>query len=339
MPFLIMAQIGGRAFYQFLEMSPTPFLTALGGSNVSVADSLFSIAYWNPSLIGTPGFLNLSFMNYYADIKYGYVSYAFHLPKFVGKGEMGIKFLNYGQFTLADQFGNRLGTYTGNNIELNGSVARQFGSIQYGMQLKLIYSQIESYYSYGIGVSLGGSWQSKNGNTTIGFTLNNIGYVMKTYVKTNASRNLPFQIQAGITQKVPHTPFRVTMTWHHLNAPILFNPDDDKPVLTYDFTGKPLNERNTLTENLFRHLILGLEIIPFKDLHFRVGYNHQRRQELKPPDQVFGTTGFAFGGSLRIKTIRLEYTYANFHVVGGIHQFGIITNLHQYIKKGKNETL
>jgi hypothetical protein len=316
-------------------MAPTPFLNALGGSNVSVSDSLFRVSYWNPALVAKPNLLTVSFVNYYADIKYGYVGYSFVFPKSVGRGETGIKYLNYGQFILADQFGNRLGTFSGNEVELYGNVARRFGPFGYGMQLKLIYSQIESYSSYGIGVSMGGSWQSANGNTSIGVTLNNLGYVVKTYVANHYSRSLPFQIQAGITQKVPHTPFRVSMTWHHLNIPRLFHPEDDRSVLFYDFSGRPLNERNPLTENIFRHLILGLEIIPFPDLQFRIGYNHQRRQELKAPEQVFGTTGFAFGGSIRVKTMRLEYTYANFHVVGGVHHFGLITDISQYRKTAK----
>ena len=47
-------------------------------------------------------------------------------------------------------------------------------------------------------------------------------------------------------------------------------------------------------ENLMRHAIVGVELIPHKNFYLSAGYNYQRRRELQIESKV-STVGFIMG--------------------------------------------
>jgi hypothetical protein len=75
------AQVGGETTYQFLELTSSARVAALGGTQIAIADTTdLNLSFFNPALLHKE--MNHSFLvnyvNYFADINYGYASYARH---------------------------------------------------------------------------------------------------------------------------------------------------------------------------------------------------------------------------------------------------------------------
>ena len=73
------AQIGGESTYQFLELTNSARMAALGGNQVALYDtSDLNLPYHNPAALQSSmeNILLVNYVNYLADINYGYVSFA-----------------------------------------------------------------------------------------------------------------------------------------------------------------------------------------------------------------------------------------------------------------------
>jgi len=72
------------------------------------------------------------------------------------------------------------------------------------------------------------------------------------------------------------------------------------------FTGQTISKSplDNFAEKAMRHVILGGEFIPAKFLSLRIGYNYQRRQEMKI-DTRPGTVGFFIW--IWIKCFKIQY--------------------------------
>jgi hypothetical protein len=87
-----------------------------------------------------------------------------------------------------------------------------------------------------------------------------------------------------------------------------------------------------ISDQIMRHLVFGVEFTPFRNFYFRLGYNYQRRQELKIMPRP-GTAGISWGLGLTIKRIHFSYSRATYHLAGGSDHFGIATNLSSFKRK------
>ena len=92
-------QMGGAGTYQFLYLTNSPRVAALGGNNLTLNESDPALAYQNPALLNDSmnKHLALNYVNYFTDINYGYVGYAMNFPKY-GNVSVGIHHINYGKF-------------------------------------------------------------------------------------------------------------------------------------------------------------------------------------------------------------------------------------------------
>ena len=86
-----------------------------------------------------------------------------------------------------------------------------------------------------------------------GLVIKNAGYQVTSYAG-EPHQKLPFEIQAGISQRLAHAPFRFSLTLSHL----------EKFDLTYQYQ-QPVTSEETetqtseFTENLMRHVVIGTE--------------------------------------------------------------------------------
>jgi hypothetical protein len=99
-------------------------------------------------------------------------------------------------------------------------------------------------------------------------------------------------------------------------------------------TGELVTERkfDEITDQVMRHLIVGVEIFPSKNFHIRAGYNYQRRQELKV-SSLGGAAGFSLGFGLKISKFRLDYGRAIYHQAGASNHFSFATNLSEFNRR------
>jgi len=326
------AQIGGQHVYDFLRLTPSARIASLGNVNISTYDRDVNLAWANPALANDSMHKNLSFtaVNYLADIFFGYVGYAHHLNK-VGNFHAGLQYVNYGKQTQTDDLGTTIGNIQSNELALGFGLSRDFDKFHFGTNAKFLYSNLAGYSSVGMLLDFGGAWHHPEKNVTIAATLKNVGLQFNSYTKNGSRESIPFEIQAGVSHKLKYLPLRISATLIHLESPKMIYKDPNKKQ-EFDLAGNPIKEKNTTVDNLFRHLVIGAEFIFTKNFHVRLGYNHQRRQELKATGTNFRLTGFSFGVGLRIYKFYLDYGFGNYFVQNHVHQFTIATDLSKFTK-------
>lgn len=322
-------QIGGRSVFDYLRLVPSARIAALGGTNLTTMDRDPNFAWYNPALLNDTmhNMLTTNYVGYLSDINYGYVSYARTLSG-IGFMHTGLHYVNYGNFQETDEYGNTYGRFTAHDMVWVNGIARDFGNFRFGSNLKLLYSNIQQFNSFGLALDFGGSWQLPEKNLNAGLVLRNMGSQIIKYQKNAPSSPLPFEIQAGISHRLKYLPLRFSVTLIQLQKFRLIQQDPNKKP-EFDLAGNPIPEKKRTFDNILRHFVFGGEFLFSKNFHLRVGYNHLRHQELKSAGKNFSMAGWSFGVGMRIKRFYLDYAYANYHAVGGTHSLGIST----YLKK------
>ncbi len=174
-----------------------------------------------------------------------------------------------------------------------------------GVNLKPVLSHLERYFSAGICADIGVTWHNERLLLDAGLVIRNAGFQLKSYTG-HGGEPLPFEIIAGATKRLAHAPFSFSLTVRHL----------EKPDLTYDYDpGDEIPEGGT-GENILKHMILGVEILPADAFWIGAGLNYQRRAEMRT-EQRTGAAGFSAGFGIRTKAFDLSYGYEAFHLPVG----------------------
>src|SRR5680860_193982 len=116
------AQIGGESTYQFLELTNSARIAALGGNQIALSDSTdLNLPYHNPALLhkAMDNRILVNYVNYLTDINYGYASYAKSYEG-IGNFALGMHYINYGKFREATELGELTGiNFTAAEYALN----------------------------------------------------------------------------------------------------------------------------------------------------------------------------------------------------------------------------
>lgn len=324
----VFAQNGGNGTYQFLKLSPSARITALGGNLISVKDDDLNNAFQNPALLNSSmdGFATFSFVNYFSDVKYGYAAFARDYGR-IGTFSFGLQFIQYGDFEETNNEGELTGRiFDGGEYNLNIGYAYpidEFFSV--GTNVKGIISNLETYNSFAVAGDVGITFYNEATTFTAALVAKNIGYQVKTF--TNGNReDLPFEIQFGISQKLANAPFRYSIIAHDLQKFDLTFEDPNDPNQQIDLaTGQPIVKKIGVVEKAARHLIFGAELLLSQNFNLRVGYDYQRQKELSV--QGVGGGGFSFGVGLKVKKISFSYGNASYSAAGASNHFSISANL------------
>lgn len=334
---ILLAQVSGRGTYQFLNLPTSARTTALGGKTAALDESDLSVVFQNPALLDSNmhNNLTLSYVGYYAGVKYGSFSYA-RQYKNLGTFAIGGQRIGYGDFTRADETGTTQGTFTASEMAFVFSYARVIDTcFSVGINFKPIYSHLEKYTSWGIAADIAGSYHSKNGLFSAGIVFRNIGSMVKAY--TSETREpLPFEIVAGISKKLAHAPFRFLITFQQIQNPDLYYETDtftEESTLDDTQDSSP-SLASRIGKEFMSHLIIGAEFVPVRNFYLRVGYNYQRRNELKIQEKV-STVGFSWGIGIKISKFQINYSRATLHLAGSTNHFAITTDLDNFFSKKK----
>jgi len=330
------AQIGGNGTYKFLGYSNSARIASMGGSFLAINDNDITLTQANPSLI-TPAMNNnlaLSYVNSTGGINYGFVMYSHTFGK-VGSFVGSLQYLNYGNFTGADASGNLTGDFSASEYALNIGWGRQLSPLfSIGANGKLIYSQLDTYRSFGIAVDVAGTYTSKDQTFTASLIGRNIGTQIVPYV-AGQYEPLPFELQIGLSQKLKHIPLRFSELLTNLQRWDLTYLDPSDPANVPDpITGevKQKSGIGKFADGVMRHIVLGAEVTIAKAFSIRIGYNYQRRQELKLTSKA-GLTGFSIGAGLRVKMFNLSYTRASYTAGMPRNYITVTVNLQEFAKK------
>ncbi|HUX97416.1 MAG TPA: type IX secretion system protein PorQ [Bacteroidales bacterium] len=323
------SQTGGDNVYEFLNLTHSAYVSSVGGTNVSVYNNDLNLAWHNPGLLNSSmdKSIMLNYVNYFAGINYGMAMYS---RSFGGIGNFGtgITYLNYGSFTEADESGNITGSFTASEYAFSIIYSRAIDTLfNIGANLKPILSHLEKYTSIGMALDLGASYHSRNNLFSAGITLRNIGLQLTSYAGED-KLPLPFEIQAGVSQRLAHAPFRFSLTLRHLEK-----FDLTHQYITPATTAETTRKNSDFGENLLRHMIFGIELIPHKNFFISGGYNYQRRSELKVESKV-STVGLSWGFGLKTSIIDVEFGRATYHLAGTSNHISLIFRPDMIYKRG-----
>lgn len=334
--FIGRAQLGGSTTYDFLNLTSSARVSALGGIQVGIIDSAeLSLSYYNPATLlpSMHNDISINYIDYISDIKVGYAAFARDYKK-IGTFAGGIQYINYGniQEALVD------GTLTGNKFKvselaLNIIYSRNvWQNYNVGVNVKPIFSSFGTYNSIGIAADLGLSYVDFSGNFSYGIVAKNIGTQITTYRTVNGIREpLPFDLLAGFSQRLAHAPFRFNVTLHDLTNWNLTDKAtwdvDNKDENDYAFIG----QSDTGIKQFMRHVILGVEFIPTKNFTVGFGYNFQRRYQLAHTYNM-STIGLSGGFTVNVSKFRVSYAISSYHLSGTSNTFSVTTNLSEFIR-------
>jgi hypothetical protein len=325
------AQTGGDNVYEFLNLTQSGHVSALGGSNVSLQSADLNMAYHNPALLssGMNKSIALNYVNYFAGINYGMAMYSESFPG-IGNFAAGLTYLNYGTFTETDISGIITGSFRASEYAFSMVYCREIDtSFSIGINFKPILSYLERYTSFGFAFDIGANWHNRNNLFSAGIVIRNAGYQITTYAG-ESHQKLPFEIQAGISQRLAYAPFRLSLTVRHL----------EKYDLTYEYqtSNTPAageSEKSEFFENIMRHVIVGAELIPHKNFYFCGGYNYQRRKELQVDSKV-STVGLSWGFGINTSLLNIEFGRATYHLAGSSTHLSVILKTDNIYKKIHN---
>jgi hypothetical protein len=321
-------QTGGDNVYEFLNLTLSGHIAAMGGSNVSLQSNELNMAYHNPALLsqGMNKSLALNYVNYFAGINYGMAMYTESFPG-IGNFAAGLTYLNYGTFTETDITGVITGTFKASEYAFSMIYSREIdSSFSIGVNFKPVLSYLERYSSFGFAFDIGASWHNRNNRFSAGIAIKNAGYQVTTYAG-EPHQNLPFEIQAGMSQKLAYAPFRLSLTLRHLEK-----YDLTHVYISDNSSGSSEPEKSEFFENMMRHVILGAELIPHKNFYFCGGYNYQRRKELQVDSKV-STVGFSWGFGINTSLLNIEFGRATYHLAGSSTHLSVIFKTDNIYKK------
>ena len=337
-PFVALTQgyVGSNAF-AFVNTNYSASSTGLGGNLVAVQDNDLSMSAENPALLNlkSVGMIQINQSILPNGISIGMLNYAFNTKH--GVFSPTIKYINYGNFEEYDETGNRLGTFTASDYSIGMGYGKTISKlIGIGTSVNFLGSNLETYSAYAMTLGFGAFIKHPNDLVSAAFSVKNIGFVFKDYT-TSSKSILPIDVQAGVSGKLKHAPFRFSVLGHHLNKwNIVYQDPNLKP--SYDaLTGDTIPVKTaSFISKLAHHLTFQIELLASKNLHFRLGFDYHRRQQLKLIDRP-GLAGFSSGIAVNFKKFKLDYGFMYYSKAGQNHSIGLSTNLGDWKKKSKIE--
>lgn len=293
---------GDRPTYQFLQTDVSARAAAMGGSFISMSGDPTGVFY-NPASIATATapVAAFGYTSHLLDINAGFAAYTTEM-KDIGVIGIGVNYVDYGSFDETDVLANKLGTFSAGDLALSLSAANTLDeNLYYGVTGKFIYSSIAEAASSALAADAGLLYLIPGEDPiSLGLSVSNLGVQLDSYA--GKKEPLPLDIRLGGTIKPQHLPLQLSLNFHKLNE----------------------EQRSFLDK--FTLFTVGGEFTLSKALRFRFGYNNERRKELKVGSSA-GMTGFSFGGGLVLKTMRLDYSYTAYGVIGTISRISVALDM------------
>ena len=327
------AQIGGTTTYAFLGLSPSARVTALGGTNVTLFDADPTVQLANPAALNPQMDRHVAFSSaiYPGDVNFGNASYVqnFKLPGTFG---FGIQYIAYGSIDQTDEAANITGKFNAGEMNAYAGYGYQFGKIfSAGANLKFIYSQLGTWNSEGMAADLAAMVNDTAHNITAAIVAKNLGGQFKPYNK-GVYAPIPFDLQAGLSFGFKHVPFKFHFTFHDLYRwNIRYNnpADNTQSQLFVDSSQKP---KTYIVDNLFSHIIIGVEFNIKKVVRLEVAYNNERQQEMALTTKR-SIPGISFGLGIHIRQFDFSYAFQPMPQGTTLNYFTLSVNTAGFVKR------
>jgi hypothetical protein len=288
--------------YNFLRNDVSPRAAALAGSFVSITNDPNSIFY-NPAALSTleAPMGSIGFFKHLLDINAGYVSYSEEFED-LGSFGAGILYTNYGTFEERDDLGNDLNrTFGASDFAVAVGYSNLLEeNLHYGATVKFIYSTIAGYSSTGLAADFGLLYTVPESKVTLGLSIRNAGSQLSSYMSTSENLPLDFAVGASIVPR---------------GLPLLLNVNFHK-----------LNEDQENIGDRFRAFSVGGEFTLSRVLQARVGYDNEKRKDLKIGTSS-GLAGFSGGVGITVSNYTVDYSLSSLGKIGELHRISVGTSL------------
>lgn len=308
--------------YNFLNVTPSSHVYALGGHNVSLVDDDINLVEQNPSLLG-PEFdhqIGLSYMKYIGSTNFMGARYGQGLNDHSAIGG-AIQYYGYGSMTETDAQGAVLGKFNARDIAFSVTYSHDISAKwRGGITLKYITSKYDEYSAGAIGVDLGVNYYDPSTEFSAGLVIKNLGGQVKKF--SNRSDKMPWDVQIGFTKMLKAFPLRFGLTVYglrHWHLPY-YEPADKNNVTS------ELVERDKFGTNLLRHLVFSAEVLPMQNLYIALGYNYRTRSDMSTYKRSI-LSGFSIGAGVRVKAFTVGAALAQPHSGATTFMFNLNTSI------------
>lgn len=323
----------GRSSFTFLDMANSARIGAMGAEFLSARDADITLSLANPSLITDEihNHIAFNYVNYFNGTNYGFASYS-RTFKNVGSFALHAQFGNYGKIYVTDAVGNEYGTASANDVALIIGWGRELDShFSIGANFKMIYSQIESYHAFGMGVDVSATYANTSRLFAVSLLLRNMGGALKSYSGDGYTR-MPFEVAVALSQRIPHTPLRIFLEFPNLQK---WRLNYEDPYAEQDLITGEVKKRTGAADffdNLARHIVVGLELIPYRGFYIRASYNYMRSRDMMMPSKA-GVVGFSWGVGFRISKFNFSYSRSRYHKLGSPNYVSLTIDLDAFNKR------
>lgn len=292
----------GEEVFTFLRYPSSARVNALGGNNISLVERDPSLILHNPALLGAEMdmMINLNYMNFISDINLGSALFT----KAIGENSawgIGANFISYGNFRQTTEENITTGDFSVKDIGLNAFYSRNLSERwRGGLSLKFLYSSLESYTSLGLAVDAGLSYYDAEKEFSFGIALKNIGAQLKAYDEKRYK--MPWDIQLGISKRMAHAPFRLSITAMYLN----------KWEIEYIDETDTEYDGDSFFKTFAKHLVLGLDYVPSENFWIGIGFNPKTNMDMKLQGGN-ALSGFSAGAGVSIKMFDVGVSVAKYH--------------------------
>lgn len=285
------------------------------------------LAFQNPALL-TPGMsqqLHLVFNDFYAGTSIFHASYACYKPDWKTNLSAGIHYFNYGKEPATDAAGNILGQFRAADMLFQVSASRSYlQRWNYGLSLKFVSSRYGVYKGNGLAMDLAVLYADSSAGFRASVAMKNAGREIKKFSE-GTTEEMPFEMQAGISQRLKGSPFSFSITAQQLHRFNIRYYDT-----SYNSSNGFSNKRAGFAGKLIDHLVLGTTIHLNDRLEFDLGYNFLRRRDLNLGNAGNGLNGFSYGFELKLKKFSFQFARASYQANTAYNQVGLTLNMAQF---------
>ncbi|NDW17897.1 DUF3308 domain-containing protein [Dysgonomonas sp. 216] len=310
----------GEKVYRFLSLPTSTHINALGGNNVSLVDNDLSLVFHNPASLGEEMnmFLNVNYMAYVDDIGVGSAIFAKSLSP-ISTMAFGVSYINYGDFKRYNAEQISEGDFSATDMLVSGVYSRDLTPmLRGGVTAKFIYSSYDKYSSTAVAFDVGLSYYKKEKDLSAGIVLKNIGAQLSSFNEDRVG--LPWDVQVGFTKKIAHAPIRLSVTGMYLTQWKFEKIDEANGIESKD---------DNFFKTLFKHTVIGVDLLPSQNMWIGVGYSPKINSDLKITEgNKWG--GWNLGAGLKVSKFNLGFSLSQYSPSATSYHFSFSTDLSKF---------
>lgn len=249
---------------------------------------------------------------------------------------LGLMHTSFGRNVRYDTEGNSTGEFRAATNGLHLGTRRKLSeSVFIGTSINYDWRTIDFYHSHVLHFAVGGIYETSPYNS-FGLSLSNLGYEIVPF--HNQRHSLPLDLSVYWRRQLEYLPFTFFLRMHRLNLwnRLEFAHPYDHGDQNLNQDPPPDSRLRSFTAELLRHMIVGGEF------HFghpgnvwlRFSYDHWRNQQLGIPT-IRSLEGIAVGFGIRIKVLRLDYTWERVYFDSSGHQLSLSFRLFEKTRREK----